>query len=73
MAVNLTKLTNAEYQLDGIREAIDGDNAIKASDPTAYYTASGNPPGVWIGSAARLLGGTPGTTEIGRASCRERV
>lgn len=66
MAINLTKLTNAEYQLDGIREAIDGDNAIKPSDPTAYYTASGNPPGVWIGSAARLLGGTPGTTASSR-------
>ncbi len=60
--MNLTKLTNAEYTLQSAREAIDGDNATKPSDPTAYYTATGNPPGYWIGSAATLVGGTPGTT-----------
>lgn len=62
MAMNLTKLTNAEYTLQSAREAIDGDNATKPSDPTAYYTATGNPPGYWIGSAATLVGGAPGTT-----------
>lgn len=62
MAMNLTKLTNAEYTLRSAREAIDGDNATKPSDPISYYTATGNPPGYWIGSAATLVGGTPGTT-----------
>lgn len=46
MAMNLTKLTNAEYPLRDAREAIDGDNALNPSDPSAYYTAAGNPPGV---------------------------
>ena len=53
--MNLTKLSDAEYPLDGIREAIDGDNALDPADPTAYYTAEGNPPGYWIGSGAKLL------------------
>lgn len=62
MAMNLTKLTNAEYTLQSAREALDGDNASEPTDPTAYYTATGNPPGYWIGSAATLVGGVPGTT-----------
>ena len=66
MAMNLTKLSNAEYPLDGIREALDGDNALDPADPTAYYTAEGNPPGYWIGSGAKLLGGTVGTTASSR-------
>ena len=49
MSMNLTKLTNAEYPLSDAREAIDGDNALDPSDPSAYYTAAGNPPGYWIG------------------------
>ena len=39
MSMNLTKLTNAEYPLSDAREAIDGDNALDPSDPSAYYTA----------------------------------
>ena len=62
MAMNLTKLTNAEYPLRDAREAIDGDNALNPSDPSAYYTAAGNPPGVWIGKGAELVGGKVGTT-----------
>lgn len=66
MAMNLTKLSNAEYTLGDIREALDGDNALDPVDPTAYYTAEGNPPGYWIGSGAKLLGGTVGTTASSR-------
>ena len=62
MAMNLTKLTNAEYPLRDAREAIDGDNALNPSDPSAYYTAAGNPPGYWIGKGAELVGGKVGTT-----------
>lgn len=62
MAMNLTKLSNAEYPLRDAREAIDGDNALNPSDPSAYYTAAGNPPGVWIGKGAELVGGKVGTT-----------
>ena len=62
MSMNLTKLTNAEYPLLDAREAIDGDNALNPSDPSAYYTAAGNPPGVWIGKGAELVGGKVGTT-----------
>lgn len=40
MSMNLTKLTNAEYPLSDAREAIDGDNALDPSDPSAYYTAA---------------------------------
>lgn len=60
--MNLTKLTNAEYPLSDAREAIDGDNALDPSDPSAYYTAAGNPPGYWIGKGAELVGGKVGTT-----------
>ncbi|RGT65709.1 hypothetical protein DWX12_09890 [Bifidobacterium pseudocatenulatum] len=60
MALNITKLSNAEYTLRDIREAIDGDNA--GTSPTDYYTATGNPPGYWIGTAAKLVGGKVGTT-----------
>lgn len=62
MSMNLTKLTNAEYPLSDAREAIDGDNALDPSDPSAYYTAAGNPPGYWIGKGAELVGGKVGTT-----------
>lgn len=62
MAMNLTKLSNAEYPLRDAREAIDGDNALNPADPTAYYTATGNPPGYWIGKGAELVGGKVGTT-----------
>lgn len=62
MSMNLTKLTNAEYPLSDAREAIDGDNALNPSDPSAYYTAAGNPPGYWIGKGAELVGGKVGTT-----------
>lgn len=62
MSMNLTKLTNAEYPLRDAREAIDGDNALNPADPTAYYTATGNPPGYWIGKGAELVGGKVGTT-----------
>ena len=62
MSMNLTKLSNAEYPLRDAREAIDGDNALNPSDPSAYYTAAGNPPGVWIGKGAELVGGKVGTT-----------
>lgn len=62
MSMNLTKLSNAEYPLRDAREAIDGDNALNPSDPSAYYTAVGNPPGVWIGKGAELVGGKVGTT-----------
>lgn len=62
MALNLTKLSNAEYTLRDMREAVDGDNALKPSSPSDYYTSSGNPPGYWIGSAAKLVGGETGTT-----------
>ena len=62
MSMNLTKLTNAEYPLSDAREAIDGDNALDPSDPSAYYTAAGNPPGYWIGKGAELVGGKFGTT-----------
>ena len=60
--MNLTKLTNAEYTLQGIREALDGDAVLDPNDPTAYYTAAGNPPAYWIGKGAELVGGTVGTT-----------
>ena len=60
--MNLTKLSNAEYPLRDAREAIDGDNALNPADPTAYYTATGNPPGYWIGKGAELVGGKVGTT-----------
>ena len=62
MSMNLTKLSNAEYPLRDAREAIDGDNALNPADPTAYYTATGNPPGYWIGKGAELVGGKVGTT-----------
>ena len=62
MSMNLTKLSNAEYPLRDAREAIDGDNALNSADPTAYYTATGNPPGYWIGKGAELVGGKVGTT-----------
>ena len=62
MSMNLTKLTNAEYPLSDAREAIDGDNALDPSDPSAYYTAAGNPPGYWIGKGTELVGGKVGTT-----------
>jgi TrwC relaxase len=28
----------------------------RAPDATSYYTAEGNPPGVWLGAGARVLG-----------------
>lgn len=66
MALNLTKLSNAEYTLQDIQEATEADTALTGADPSAYYTAKGNPPGVWIGSAAHLLGGTVGETATSR-------
>ncbi len=66
MALNLTKLNNAEYTLRDIQEATEADTALTGADPSAYYTAKGNPPGMWIGSAAHLLGGTVGETATSR-------
>lgn len=51
MAMNLTKLANAEYTLHDIMEALDADGATVGTGPSGYYTAKGNPPGRWIGSA----------------------
>lgn len=66
MALNLTKLSNAEYTLRDIQEATEADTALTGADPSSYYTAKGNPPGMWIGSAAHLLGGTVGETATSR-------
>ena len=66
MAISMTKLSSADYYLDRTREALQADGAIPdeatpgpltGPDPAAYYNAEGNPPGRWIGSASRLLGG----------------
>ena len=62
MAMNLTKLANAEYTLHDIMEALDADGATVGTGPSGYYTAKGNPPGRWIGSGAKLLGGSVGRT-----------
>lgn len=62
MAMNLTKLANAEYTLQDIQEALDADGATVGTGPSGYYTAKGNPPGRWIGSGAKLLGGSVGRT-----------
>lgn len=62
MAMNLTKLANAEYTLQDIQEALDADGATVGTGPSGYYTAKGNPPGRWIGSGAELLGGSVGRT-----------
>ena len=62
MAMNLTKLANAEYTLHDIMEALDADGATVGTGPSGYYTAKGNPPGRWIGSGAELLGGSVGRT-----------
>lgn len=45
MAMNLTKLANAEYTLQDIQEALDADGATVGTGPSGYYTAKGNPPG----------------------------
>lgn len=60
MTIRLTKLSNAEYALRDIREATMGDGTLKGASPAGYYTAPGNPPGRWIGSACRLVGGREG-------------
>ena len=69
MAISMTKLSSADYYLDRTREALQADGAIPdeatpgpltGPDPAAYYNAEGNPPGRWIGSASRLLGGETG-------------
>ena len=77
MAISMTKLSSADYYLDRTREALQADGAIPdeatpgpltGPDPAAYYNAEGNPPGRWIGSASRLLGG-----ETGRQAGAETV
>lgn len=69
MTISMTKITSAEYPLSTAREPLQADgaisdmdapNAIAGPNPASYYTAEGNPPGRWIGSASRLLGGEPG-------------
>ena len=75
MAVSLTKLSNAEYTLQDVREPLAGDGAIREYDPAAYYTAEGNPPGRWIGSACRHVGGVVGqeaTSDTVRRLINER-
>lgn len=57
MTVDITKLADAEYYLDGSRDALDDmSSVVTGADPVAYYTAEGNPPGRWIGSGATALG-----------------
>ncbi len=74
MSMNLTKLSNAEYPLRDAREAIDGDNALNSADPTAYYTATGNPPGYWIGKGrARRRQGRHHGIQQNRARAHQRT
>ena len=73
MAMNLTKLANAEYTLQDIQEALDADGATVGTGPSGYYTAKGNPPGRWIGSGAKLLGGSVGRTASTNASRKPRT
>lgn len=75
MAASLTKLSNAEYTLQDVREPLAGDGAIHEYNPAAYYTAEGNPPGRWIGSACRHVGGVEGqeaTSDTVRRLINER-
>jgi conjugative relaxase-like TrwC/TraI family protein len=57
MVMTLHKITAGDGYLYLIRQVAHGDDGtVKGQDATAYYTASGNPPGQWTGRGAHLLG-----------------
>jgi conjugative relaxase-like TrwC/TraI family protein len=55
--MTLRKITAGDGYLYLVRQVAHGDDGpVKGQDATAYYTASGNPPGRWTGRGAHLLG-----------------
>jgi len=57
MVMTLRKITAGDGYLYLIRQVAHGDaEPVKNQDATAYYAASGNPPGKWTGRGAHLLG-----------------
>jgi hypothetical protein len=57
MVMTVAKITAGDGYTYLTRHTARGDaEAAGAHDATAYYTAQGNPPGVWIGRGAPLLG-----------------
>jgi conjugative relaxase-like TrwC/TraI family protein len=57
MVMTVAKITAGDGYTYLTRHTARGDaEAAGAHDATAYYTAQGNPPGVWTGRGAPLLG-----------------
>ena len=57
MVMTMAKITAGDGYTYLTRHVAHGDaGAAGARDATAYYTAQGNPPGVWTGRGAPLLG-----------------
>ncbi|WP_231928267.1 MobF family relaxase [Devriesea agamarum] len=52
--MNITKISSTEYLQRTVTTGdIDRGTTVGEGKLTAYYTASGNPPGQWVGSGAR--------------------
>ena len=57
MVMTIAKITAGDGYTYLTRHTAHGDaEATGEHDATAYYTAQGNPPGVWTGRGAPLLG-----------------
>jgi TrwC relaxase len=57
MVMTMAKITAGDGYLYLMRHVSHGDaGTAGARDAAAYYTAQGNPPGMWIGRGAPLLG-----------------
>jgi hypothetical protein len=55
--MTIHKLTAGDGYQYLLRQVATGDNqAQRGQDASAYYTATGNPPGRWAGAGAALLG-----------------
>jgi conjugative relaxase-like TrwC/TraI family protein len=57
MVMTIAKITAGDGYTYLTRHVANGDAAPEGKrDATAYYTAQGNPPGLWIGRGAHLVG-----------------
>jgi hypothetical protein len=57
MVMTMAKITAGDGYTYLTRHTAHGDaETAEGHDATAYYTARGNPPGVWTGHGAPLLG-----------------